>query len=400
MALTATFFISNSYFRFETKIAIFLTIVFAYLLICALFYLRNKQPSGGASLETEAAEPVFNSEIENKLLALEEASEFFGASLKPADMFRLIASRVNEMIPFAASALFWADDEKSNLKAVGAVGKSARQLLNLEINSSKGAAGKAFQSGRIESDEKLLLEKEIMPIEALKGLECAIAVPLKQGADAPFGAIVLYGGEENKFNSNSRKLLEAVGERIAPLFLSSMAFERSLFNALTDSLTNLPNERAFYLILENQLAESQRRRDERPLTVLTVDIKNFAEINQKFGHATGDRILAWTAETIKEQLRKMDFLARSTSDEFLIVLPTASQTMTREIIERINSAFVLNAFNIEREKIQIKLNFGAATFRQDGETAQELLQAARVKKRQAKIGQNNKILWFPKEFVN
>ena len=76
-------------------------------------------------------------------------------------------------------------------------------------------------------------------------------------------------------------MLEAIGERVAPLFLSSISVERSISNALTDALTNLPNERAFFMVLENQLAESQRFRSERPLTVMTVDIKNFAEANQE-----------------------------------------------------------------------------------------------------------------------
>jgi diguanylate cyclase (GGDEF)-like protein len=315
-------------------------------------------------------------------------------------MFRLVASRAGEIVPFAAAALFWVDNEKSNFKVIGAVGDNARQFLNLKPDLSKGLAGKVLQSGKIEADEKLLLESEAISAETIGNLKSAIAVPLKEDVNRIFGVLTLYGDKEKSFDLNSRKLLEAVGERIAPLFISSLAFERSISNALTDSLTNLPNERAFYLILENQIAESQRQREERPLTVLTVDIKNFAGVNQRFGHATGDRILTFAADTIREQLRKMDFLARSTSDEFLIVLPTASEATTREIIERINKAFVINAFNIEQEKTHLKLNFGAATLGQDGETVKELLQAANIKRKQAKFGQNNKILWFPKEFVN
>ncbi|MCV5943055.1 GGDEF domain-containing protein, partial [Escherichia coli] len=79
------------------------------------------------------------------------------------------------------------------------------------------------------------------------------------------------------------------------LFLGSLAYEKSLSSALTDPLTKLPNERAFFLVLENQLAESQRFRDERPLTVLAVDIRDFEEINRDYGHSTGDRVLSFAA---------------------------------------------------------------------------------------------------------
>jgi diguanylate cyclase (GGDEF)-like protein len=399
-ALFATFFISNIALRFETKAAFFSTIVFAYLLICVLFYLRQKQRSDISFFKARSSDSVFNEEIENKLLALEEANHFFGASLKPADMFRLVSSRTGEIIPFTASALFWVDNERSSLKVISATGENAREFLGLEIDASKGLAGKTFQSREIERDENLVLEMGAVPTEALKDLKTAIALPLKNNNGDVFGVFALYGDEEGKFDSDSSNLLEAVGERIAPLLISSSAFERSISNALTDALTNLPNERAFYLILENQIAESQRRREDRPLTVLSVDIKNFARINKKFGHATGDRILAFSAAAIKNQLRKMDFLARGAGDEFLIVLPTASEMMTREIIERLNKTFMLNPFTVEPEKIYIELNFGAATFWQDGETAQELLHTANIRKRQEKTGENSKILWFPKEFVN
>src|SRR5207253_4107332 len=112
---------------------------------------------------------------------------------------------------------------------------------------------------------------------------------------------------------------------VAPLVLSSMALERSRANALTDPTTDLPNERAFYLVLENQIAEAQRKQGDRPLTILAIDIKNFEDINRRFGHAAGDRALNFAAQLVKDNLRQMDFLARSTGDEFLVILPTASR---------------------------------------------------------------------------
>ena len=128
---------------------------------------------------------------------------------------------------------------------------------------------------------------------------------------------------------------------------------------------------------------------DRPLTVLSVDINNFSEFNDKFGHATGDRILAFTGQIIKNQLRQMDFLARSASDEFTAVLPTASKEIAFEIIGRIERAFVTRPFEtIEGEKVYLKLNFGAATFGRDGEGerryAEHLLKTAITEKQQGK----------------
>ena len=155
------------------------------------------------------------------------------------------------------------------------------------------------------------------------------------------------------------------------------------------------------MVLENQLAESQRYRTERPLTVLTIDIKNFAEANKSLGFNTGDRMLAFAAENLASQLRKMDFLCRSSSDEFLVILPTATPKFAEEIIQRIRERFATEIFSVsDTNEIKVWLNFGFATFWQDGETAEQLLQNARIRKQQAKAEEPTKVLWFPKEYVN
>ena len=170
---------------------------------------------------------------------------------------------------------------------------------------------------------------------------------------------------------------------------------------MTDSLTNLPNERAFYLVLENQIAEAQRFREQRPLTILVIDIKDFADFNRKFGYSLGDKLLAFASGIIKDQLRKMDFLSRSMSDEFWVVLPTASNEITKKIKERIEKAFSNKHFALpDDEKHFVKLNFGDATFLKDGETTNQLLQRAILRKKQNKSPEENKVIMFPKEYVN
>lgn len=401
-ALFITFFVSNADFTFQSKTTIFLSIVIFYLAFCYYIYFRQKRRAKIKTSESisENTDTIFNAEIEAKLLALEEANQYFGASLKPSDMFRLVASRIGEMISFDAGALFFVNQEKTELKIAFAVGENAKKLIGTEINLRKGLAGKTFQRGTAQTDEKLFLDKTVLSEELLKDFSKAIAVPLFH-SDEIFGVLELFGAGENKFNQNSLRLLEAIGTRVAPLFLSSRAFETNLANALTDALTNLPNERAFFLVLENQIAESQRYRDERPLTILTFDIKNFADLNNRFGHTAGDRILEFAAGLLKQELRQMDFLARSMSDEFLAVLPTASEKITLEIIERVEKAFVSKTLEITpQEKINLKLNFGAASFGADGETPEQLLKHAILRKQQSKSAETSKILWFPKEFVN
>ena len=94
----------------------------------------------------------------------------------------------------------------------------------------------------------------------------------------------------------------------------------------------------------------------------------------------------------------MDFLARSIGDEFLAVLPTASQDMTRQIIERINTGFVRRRFQVtDEESIEIEMTIGWSVFGSDGETPGQLLSLAQLRKAQAKSPEPGNVLWFPRE---
>ena len=396
--IAATFLISNSHLSFENKTVIFGLIAAVYMILCAAFYFWQRKAI--SDFQTKQTISAFNDEIEGKLFALEEANEYFGASLKFSDMFRLVTSRVNEIVPFAAGVMFLRGTGGNILETKYAVGENSREFMNFKADTNKGLAVKSLMSGKIRFDEDLSVENRVFPAAMLASFRAAAAIPLTNRGEV-YGVLVLYGASESSFGANSEAHLSAVAERISPLFANSFAFEKSVSNALTDSLTSLPNERGFFMVLENQLAESMRYRDERPLTVLALDIRNFAEINQKHGHATGDKLLAFAAGIIKKQLRQMDVLTRTAGDEFLAILPTANEKISAEIVRRIERAFVLNSFRIsERETTNLAINFGAATFWRDGETSNELLKIALLRKQQDKSAEKSKVIWFPREFVN
>jgi diguanylate cyclase (GGDEF)-like protein len=397
VAPVLTFFLAVSGLAETVKILVLVVLALGYSVVCLWSFQKSRTQD---AIDSDAVAPAQLSKVEAGLNSMSEASEFFGGSIKPADLFRLVSSRVTEFFPFTVSALFVETESGDALRIVQAHGRNAEAFEQMELPVESGVAGMSWVSGEVEIDRNLETERRLMPETALAGLRSAYAIPLLHEKQA-FGVLVLYSDGEARTDAETHVTLEAIGRRVAPLFLSSFSFERSLSNALTDTLTSLPNERAFYMVLENQLAESQRHRDERPLTVLSIDIKDFADANQSYGFAAGDRMLAFTAERLALQLRKMDFLSRASNDEFLIILPTASEKFAAEIIQRIRERFATEPFSIsETDDTKVWLNFGWATFWKDGETAEQLLQNARIRKQQAKAEEPSKVLWFPKEYVN
>ena len=394
----ATYAIAVSSFHQDTKVALLVGMSVVYLAICVWTFVQLRHARNTES--AIEAERGSLSDLDQKLLALEDAREFFGSSLKPADMFRLVANRVNEIVPAAASMLFTKDNETGMLKISHAFGKRAAEFDGKLVSADESLAGLGFLSGEMETTGDL--EGDIKQFETglLEGFESSAVLPLSHEGDT-FAVFQIFFAGSEALTEDTRDKLFAINTRISPLFLGSMAFERSLSNALTDPLTQLPNERAFHMVLENQLAESQRFRDERPLTVMAIDIKNFDEMNRDYGHAAGDRVLSFAAEKIASQHRKMDFLARSMNDEFMIVLPKASERTAVEITGRIQSCFALAPIKInDEEEIKLWLNFGFSTFWKDGETSQDLIQSAVTKKQMAKLEDPGNVLIFPKEYVN
>lgn len=399
-ALGATFALSSSRMAFSHKLALFSLLVALYLLSFAVVYLASGKREAEPAAAGEASENPFTAEIDEKLQILEQASEFFAASLRPADMFRLIAGRIGDITPFAACALFLVNEQKTHLMISQATGRNAALLKNLNILISEGLAGRVYRSRLPAVDERLSDDRKVFSRATLSELGSAAAVPLIRAGGEVFGVLELFGATQRAFDKTHLALLEAIGERIVPLLNGSFSFERNVSSAMTDALTSLPNERAFYLVLENQIAEAQRLPEKRNLAVLVMDIRNFDEINKTYGHAVGDKILAFTAQTVKSQLRQMDFLSRSINDEFFAVLPTADRDIAERIVRRIEQKFAGAPFRFSGQSISVRLNFGFASFNTEGETANQLLRAALHKKLRSKSSADGNVLWFPKEFVN
>ncbi|HSI87774.1 MAG TPA: sensor domain-containing diguanylate cyclase [Pyrinomonadaceae bacterium] len=394
-----TFAIAVSDLSIDAKTLILAAFAVIYVAVCGWLYTRHRSRAVDIDYHKPVAEE-FVDEIEGKLLALEEADRFFGSSLRSADMFRLVASRVAEIFPFEGAVLWVADEAKTSLRAVYVYGDGNSALEGAVRDTSVGLSGISYLSGEVEYDRDLSLERAAGLRADGPDIGASAAIPLIHDS-RPFAVFQMYVSRGHEFGDAERMLLSAIGERIAPLLLGAQAVDRTISGALVDKLTELPNERALFMVLENQVAESQRFRDERPLTVLAVDIKDFDEANKRLGPGMGDELLRFAGSTLRSCLRKMDFLARTMNDEFTIVLPTANEKTAQEIMERIRSEFAALPFVVsEHEELKLWLNFGWATFWADGESSEQLLQAARLRKQQAKSADGANVLWFSKDYVN
>jgi diguanylate cyclase (GGDEF)-like protein len=125
---------------------------------------------------------------------------------------------------------------------------------------------------------------------------------------------------------HNRKLQEAVTQTRAELTLTARtardAQEALREQALKDGLTGLWNRRAIFAMLEREIYRAQR--DRLPITLVMIDLDHFKNINDTYGHPTGDEVLREAASRLIEVMRPYDFIGRYGGEEFLIVLPSCS----------------------------------------------------------------------------
>jgi len=160
--------------------------------------------------------------------------------------------------------------------------------------------------------------------------------------------------------------------------------------ATTDPLTNLLNKATLQKELERQLNYSQRY--SRPLSLLMIDIDHFKNVNDNFGHLTGDQILSQVGKRLQQNLRQQDLAGRFGGEEFTIILPETLLSGALILAERIRESISSQPFLINKITHWITISIGVAECNNQRMTSSELLEQADLALYQAKNNGRNQTI--------
>ena len=166
-------------------------------------------------------------------------------------------------------------------------------------------------------------------------------------------------------------LLAAIA-RTALTFREVRAGAVARAEARTDELTGVANRRGFN---ERLAAGLRGRHPERPLSLLSVDLDGFKDVNDALGHHHGDELLAAVAARMRVGLRANDLLARIGGDEFAVVVEGADGELAVDVAQRLRAA-LRRPFSLAGREITADASVGIATFPDHGREATELLRNA------------------------
>ncbi len=182
----------------------------------------------------------------------------------------------------------------------------------------------------------------------------------------------------DELNAHVEKLKAQLQETRAALEVKQTELQAVLAQtdevAHTDPLTLLPNRRLIIADLQRAVTYSDRYGS--PLSVSMVDIDNFKEINDTYGHAAGDQVLRFIASEMRDRIRQPDIIGRYGGDEFLLILPNTTVNAAAEQAHRLCTHVRSMPIIAGRDAITASISIGLAQYRPSGDDWRSLLERA------------------------
>jgi diguanylate cyclase (GGDEF)-like protein/putative nucleotidyltransferase with HDIG domain len=320
-----------------------------------------------------------------------ELSQDLGASLSLDETLSVFAVKLRRSMPYDAIAIYVRHGDELVPEYVN--GDNFRLFASLRIPMGQGLSGWVAQNLKpILNGNPSVEPGYLNDTSKYSTLNSALAVPL-EGLQGVVGVVALYHAEKDFFTSDHMRILLAVSSKMALAIENAMKYEQAESSAVTDYLTGLPNARSLFLQLDRELARCKR--EGNTLTVMVADLDRFKQINDRFGHLEGNRVLRLFALSLKETSRKYDYVARMGGDEFVVIAPGLTPEATARKAEQMRELAHQAGKEVCNEEI-LSLSVGNAVFPEDGTDAEKLLSEADKRmylQKQSQATQKNRRLY-------
>src|SRR5581483_9763788 len=252
---------------------------------------------------------------------LYELTQDLGNSLNLHETLSVLDSRLHGLIPYDSIAVYVRRDARLIPQYVN--GENSRLFSSLEIPVGQGLSGWVAETGQpIVNGNPSVEPGYLNDPTKFSTLRSALAVPLENAVGIT-GVITLYHLNRDAFTKDHVRVLLALKSKLSLTIENALQYQQAAISATTDGLTHLPNARSLFLHLDAELARVKSAGAE--LAVLVCDLDGFKQMNDRFGHLAGNRVLQQVAVGLRGCCRECDYVARMGGDEFVLVLSNFDQ---------------------------------------------------------------------------
>jgi diguanylate cyclase (GGDEF)-like protein len=201
-----------------------------------------------------------------------------------------------------------------------------------------------------------------------------IGIPLKVG-DTVVGVMNLSRMNVGGFTNSELRLLSLLSDQAAVAISNASLHQMISRQAYSDTLTGLPNRRALDERLEEEVLSA--RRSNYSFAVIMMDLDGFKQVNDTYGHATGDNVLRTVFNQMARGVRNTDFLARYGGDELTLILSQTEMFSAQVVSEKILEGMRKIKFTLpDGQRLELGISGGIAIYPVHARNGADLLRAA------------------------
>jgi diguanylate cyclase (GGDEF)-like protein/PAS domain S-box-containing protein len=292
--------------------------------------------------------------------ALLDTSEVLNSTLNLDNLMDRILENTDRVLPSDTGAILLL--EKGYLKVVRSRGYIEKGLNDITLNppfllSERPNMNRMFETGQPIAISDTTISQGWNPLPQNHWVKSYIGVPLKVHGRV-IGFISLFSGTVNFYSINDAERLKPFANQAAIALENARLYSETQLKADTDELTGLKNRRSFFEMGSREIERAIRFK--HPLAALMIDLDNFKDVNDNFGHPVGDRLLKELADVFKGKLRNVDLIARYGGDEFIVLLPENDIKAATDVAERICHSIAKIRIETTQGKAKVTASIGVA----------------------------------------
>lgn len=215
-----------------------------------------------------------------------------------------------------------------------------------------------------------------------------IGLPLKI-ADRVVGVMSIAFTEPRDFSEEDLRALRLLADQAAIGIENARLYNQVQQLAITDPLTGCYNRRGFVQLGEVEFNRAWRFN--RPLAVLMIDVDHYKQLNDTYGHAIGDQILAAMVDCYRANLRTVDIVGRYGGEEFVVLLPEVDLRTALRVAERLRAAVAAMSVPVNDPGIRVTISVGVAILTRNTPDLDALVKRADQAQYRAKQAGRNQV---------
>lgn len=310
--------------------------------------------------------------IKRRLILYQASQDVIRASTNPEEIYTAIHRAANQLMPCEAFVISLLDDTKENIVGVYMIDKGGR-IKNQCFSRELGLSGNIITSGKSRLIEDINTETsfEGQHFGHKDQVRSLVAVPLTSGGET-IGMLSAQSYQVAAYGHEDLEILELLAAQAAIALKNMQLLAEMERVARTDSLTGVFNRRAFDERLKNEIERA--RRYNFSFSLVMIDVDDFKQFNDRYGHSQGDIHLKKIASLIMKSVRQPDLVSRVGGEEFSVILPHTIRTGGYDMAKRICAA--IEEEFIGRDDPASTVSIGIAEFPQDANTTHDLYNIA------------------------